>query len=270
MATPAQKKLVRKRLADIREAKNARFKWPKWIGFSGKTLWDCLNLFAALAIPLVVVLATIGFGSWQAQLADMQHQNDLKIADDQQQEATLKAYLDDMTTLLLDKKLGSPAKADKAASDEAAVAARAKTLIALRRLTDPLRKAIVVQFLYEAQLIGYLSCEVLVGCSKVVKLVGSIIDLHGADLRGADLHDADLRGAFLRGADLQYADLGLAYLGYADLRGAFLRGANLHTAFYNTKTIHVKDAQGNSLTIEPTQWSQGFDPKAAGAICVDC
>ena len=49
MATPAQKKLAQKRLADIREANNTRFKWT---GFLGKTLWDWLNLLGILAIPL--------------------------------------------------------------------------------------------------------------------------------------------------------------------------------------------------------------------------
>src|SRR5205823_148650 len=55
-------------------------------------------------------------------------------------------------TLLLDKKLGSQVVTDKAASAESAVVARAKTLTALRQL-DPLRKGLLIQFLYEAQLI---------------------------------------------------------------------------------------------------------------------
>src|SRR6266568_6816557 len=177
MATPAQKRLVQKRLADIRHANNARLNWT---GFAGKTLWDWLQLLGVFAIPLVIAGATLLFSIQQAHLADLQHLSDLKIADDQQQEATLKAYLDDMTTLLLDKKLGSQAAADKTASAEAAVIARAKMLTALSRLTDPQLKARVVQFLYEANLIGYYD-------STHSSLHNSTIDLSGAHLSGADL-----------------------------------------------------------------------------------
>jgi uncharacterized protein YjbI with pentapeptide repeats len=159
----------------------------------------------------------------------LQHQNDIniahnnrlndqKIATDQQEEATLKAYLDDMTTLLLDKKLGSQAAADKAASYETAVVARAKTLTALRRLTDRQRKATIMQFLNQAHLIGYLPCST---CSPIV----SIIYLFGADLRDVDLSVANLAGANLSGATLAGADLTKADLSGADLIDAHLSDA---------------------------------------------
>ena len=247
----------------------------KETGFSGKTLWDYLNLSAALAIPLVVVLATIGFGLWQAQLADKQHINDLKIANDnrqndiqlandQQQEATLKTYLDDMTTLLLDKKLGSQNPADKAASAEAAIVARAKTLIALRHLNAQ-RKATIVQFLYEAHLIGYCNPYPAESC---LKPVGSIIGLTGADLSGADLRffelygadlgdatlsHADLTDATLRGANLSFADLTDANLSFADLTDAdlsevVLRGANLTDAVVTQKQLaHALSLKGATM-----------------------
>src|SRR5215469_8188854 len=41
-----------------------------WTGFKGRTLWDWLQLLGVLAIPLVVVGATIAFGIQQAHLAD--------------------------------------------------------------------------------------------------------------------------------------------------------------------------------------------------------
>jgi hypothetical protein len=50
-------------------------KKSKW-GFAGKTVWDWLNLFATLAIPLVVVGATIAFGIIQADLAQKQHDSE--------------------------------------------------------------------------------------------------------------------------------------------------------------------------------------------------
>ena len=52
-------------------------------GFSGKTLWDWLNLLGILAIPLVVVGATIVFGLIQTNLAQKQHDSDQAIAKQQ-------------------------------------------------------------------------------------------------------------------------------------------------------------------------------------------
>ena len=228
----------------------------KRAGFEDKTLWDKLNLFGTLAIPIVVILATIGFGLLQAHLADLQHQNDLKIAqdnrqndlkiaDDQQQEATLKAYLDDMNTLLLDKKLGSQAEADKAASAEAAVIGRSITIIALSRLADPQRKAAVVQFLYEAHLIGYFPCDSCSMAKHVIDLYGA--SLYGADLRGATLRGADLNGATLSGADLRGASLYGADLSGADLSSATLSGANLYGASLYGADLRGADLRGAKL-----------------------
>jgi uncharacterized protein YjbI with pentapeptide repeats len=78
---------------------------------------------------------------------------------------------------------------------------------------------------------------------------------------GANLSGANLRGANLGGADLLGADL----LGVADLRDANLNGAT-----YNSKALPpVKDEQGKTLTVEPTQWPPGFNPASVGAIDVN-
>ena len=47
-----------------------------WTGFQGKTLWDWLQLLGVLAIPLVMVGATLLFGIQQANLAYQQHAAD--------------------------------------------------------------------------------------------------------------------------------------------------------------------------------------------------
>jgi hypothetical protein len=217
----------RKRLVHTQSRINS--KW-KWLGFSGKTLWDWLQLLAILALPVVLAFVWISFSIQQDASNQQQHLVDLKIAqdnrrsalkiaDDQQQEATLKAYLDDMTTLLLGEKLGDQAPT----SAEAAVLARSKTITALSRLTDPQRKAAVVQFLYESHLIGYYD-------SPHSSLHHSIIDLSGALLSGANLSSVNLSGANLSGADLSGANLSRADLSSATLRSAILRNANLSNA----------------------------------------
>jgi uncharacterized protein YjbI with pentapeptide repeats len=194
---------------------------------SRKTWWDWLQfiiqLLALIAIPVVIAVGTAEFSNQQnqtsLQIAQNNRQNDLKIADDQQQEATLKAYLDDMTTLLLDKKLGS-----QAVTDQAAVVARERTLITLRRLGAD-RNKILLQFLQYAHLIGVKNS--VIDLSNVDL---SNDNLRGANLRGVNLSGANLSGAHLSGADLSFVDLSGAHLSGADLSGATLLYANLSGA----------------------------------------
>src|SRR5205807_7717284 len=91
-------------------------KHKKRTGFEGKTLWDWLQLLGVLAIPLILGIATLLFGIQQAHLADVQHQSDQKLAQqqheadqqsilDQQRQATLVTYQDDMRDLLLNRGL---------------------------------------------------------------------------------------------------------------------------------------------------------------------
>jgi uncharacterized protein YjbI with pentapeptide repeats len=238
MATPTQKRLIQKRLTDIRTAKNTP--WSKrfeWTGFFGKTLWDWLNVLGVFLIPIVVVGATIGFGWWQAHLADVQHQQDQQGANlqhqqdqasvlDQQRAAILQTYMDNIQDLLLNHHL-----LVSKSTDDVAVLARARTLTALQGL-DSGRKGSLVKFIYEAQLIGFLD--------STGKLHGTIIDLNGADLGGARLFGADLSYTHLNGAILNYANLNGADLDNADLNGADLNGADLNDAHLND--AHLNDA----------------------------
>jgi uncharacterized protein YjbI with pentapeptide repeats len=106
-------------------------------------------------------------------------------------------------------------------------------------------------------------------------------NLEGTRLGGANLKGANLSEANLRGADLKVADLSEAHLFAANLRGANLvytdlTGANLSEAILDRVNLtkakyNIKDIQKkHTLNIRPTQWPQGFDPQAHGAICVDC
>jgi uncharacterized protein YjbI with pentapeptide repeats len=229
-----------------------------WTGFQGKTLWDWMQLLGVLAIPLVVVGATLLFGIQQANLANQQHVNDQKIANqqheadqqqalDQQQAAILQTYIDNIQDLLLHDNLR-----ESKAGDEVAILARARTLTALQGL-DPERKGRLVQFIYEAQLIDFLDA----GLDKN-NLHGPIIDLSGAhlsgadlsatDLSGADLSDAHLSGADLSGADLNSAHLNSAHLSDAHLSGADLSGATLISADLSNANLSGADLSGAHLS----------------------
>ncbi len=255
----AQKELesLRKRL---RENENGVFNVNtvnrKRTGFEDKTLWDKLNLFGTLAIPVVVALATIAFGLIQFNLANQQHENDQKIANqqhqqdqqsalDQQQATILQTYIDNIQDLLLHDNLrGSKV------GDEGEILARARTLTALQGL-DPDRKGRLVQFIYEAQLIGFLDIGKNNQHEPIIDLTEA--NLSDANLRGAILPDAtlsnvDLRGATLTNANLRGATLSGAKLGGADLSGTKLVFAYLHLADLTNATLSNVDLTDANLS----------------------
>lgn len=261
-----------------------------------KTLWDLSQL---VIIPLILLLLGFYFTYQQNQtslnMSNSQHATDNQIAQEQQHEALLQGYLDHMSDLLLTGHLH-----DSKPGDEIRAVARARTLETLFRL-DPDRREAVLGFLFEAGLIGVSVGRDNSGQSTY-NPIPTIVYLNGADLTKANnldghiLEKADLSSTYLsesnmsradlyktnlHGAVLENTNLTGAILIDADLSGAsvegtimndqtILSGTNLQGAKYNTKPKQVKDAQGNLLTLEPTQWPQGFDPKAAGAICIDC
>ena len=228
-------------------------KTSNWTGFSGKTLWDWLQLLAALAIPLAVAFGTTYFAYQQNQLADVQHkhevdaaniqhQHDIVLQTDQQRETTLVSYIQDIKDLISIDGLQKSKP-----GDEVRVIARAQTLITLRQL-DGTRKGILVEFLSEARLITRNNI---------------CIDLSGADLSNATLDSADLSGAHLIGANLsnatlKYTDLNGATLNSADLNGATLKGANLSGTDLRDATLkganlndtYLRDASLSSTTLE--------------------
>src|SRR5947209_8625785 len=120
-----------------------------WTGFSGRTLWDWIQFFAVLAIPVIVAVGTLYFTQQitfqQAQLSitasEKQHQSDSQIANDQQQGTSLQTYLDRMSDLLLNQNLRSSKP-----GDEVRIVARARTLTILTQL-NAARKETVLQFL---------------------------------------------------------------------------------------------------------------------------
>lgn len=235
-----------------------------WTGFADKMLWDWLNLAAVLLVPLMIGVFTITTTLQEnqisqqqfqnsLQLSKSQHESDQQIAADQQQATALKAYMDDMTDLLLHQGL----RQSKSDDDEVRIIARAKTLTALRELNGS-RKGALLQFLYEAKLLGGLQAigHSLSRHGAIVSLAGA--DLSGANLSGADLVAANLSGANLSGANLSHAtlsqsdlsqsDLSYATLSYATLSYANLSLANLSSANLSYATLSLADLSGADLS----------------------
>ena len=124
-------------------------------------------------------------------------------------EAALQNYFERVGTLLMEQPLRQASPGDNLST-----VVRAQTLTVLEGL-EPDRKRILLQFLYESELI-----------QKVKPVVG----LEEADLSAANLSGANLSGANLSGAYLVEADLSGAYLSDNNVSDANLRGANLSEA----------------------------------------
>ena len=197
------------------------FKWD-WTGFaehnsSTKTFWDWLQLLGVLAVP-----AVIGIGAWAYTSKQVQAREAVNL--DNQREEALREYINKMLELLLVNDLRHSSE-----GDEVRQIARVRTVTVLRKL-DPARKASVLQFLQETELVNK--------DQQLVELVGvdlSRARLSGANLNGvvlcrANLSGANLNGATLRGANLSGARLSGTYLNDADLSGADLSEADLNEA----------------------------------------
>jgi hypothetical protein len=182
--------------------------------FGGKPVWDWLGL---LIVPFMLALITVAFTVFQDirqnQLEQQRAERELQLAEQRAQDEALQAYLDQMSGLLLEKKL-RVYKSDS----EVRTLARARTLTVLRRL-DPSRKTDVMRFLLEAKLV-----------QRVEGSGPPIIHLSYADLHYADLSYADLKYAELNSANLQHAYLSPANLQHAHLIDADLSDANLFYA----------------------------------------
>jgi uncharacterized protein YjbI with pentapeptide repeats len=158
----------------------------------------------------------------EGEAAEKRAQTEREISLDNQHEAALQAYIDNMSALLLEKDLREPVEVDKVRK-----IARVRTLTVLPRC-DGRRKAIVLNFLYESGLID-----------KDQKIV---------DLDGADLSEADLFRAQLSKADLSRANLSRANLSRANLVEAKLNSTVLIKTKLSEANLSGADLRGASLS----------------------
>jgi uncharacterized protein YjbI with pentapeptide repeats len=229
--------------------------------FAGKTVWDWLHLLSALAIPVVIALATLWFtarqNDAQRDIEAQRAKSERRIEEQRAQEAALQNYLDQMGRLILDRNLGGSTE-----GDAAYILARARTSTVITRL-DARHNRSVARFLTEAGLTGAQdsSISVLTGADlSKADLSGAY--LTGANLSGASLVDAKLsrtlllsadltratfKDAALSGAYLQDAILYDTFLGSTDLSDAYLEDANL-TQAYGNADFSGADLSGANLT----------------------
>src|SRR5215218_10448052 len=115
-----------------------------WTGFGDKTFWDWLQLLSALAIPVVLAAAGLWFTAQQDQrqqeiedqrakqaqkIEDQRADAERKLAEQRAQDEALQAYLNQMSQLMLDRKL-----LETEQSDPVQTLVQARTVTILRRL----------------------------------------------------------------------------------------------------------------------------------------
>ena len=100
--------------------------------------------------------------------------------------------------------------------------------------------------------------------ARILNVSFGAVNLSNANLRNADFSGVNLEFADLTNADLRDANFSRVNLHYANLTNSDLRGTDLREIKYNSNT----DWTGAIYSVH-TQWPEGFDPQAAGAVLVE-
>jgi uncharacterized protein YjbI with pentapeptide repeats len=260
------------------------------------TVREWLPIVGTLLVPVVIAAGTWVITLQQSAIEDRRAKAERELAEKRTQDEVVQAYLDQMSSLLLNKKLLGSEQGDPVYT-----LAQARTATIITRL-DASHNKRVIQFLMNSGLAwktpdGDQSDQAF--CqghppeeSSPHLLSGA--DLHGADLRGAfltcadlsgtRLYDANLSGAVLNGADLSAsaltdANLSGALLYDADLSGDYLHAADLNDAYlfqadlseavlssYNDYWRRVKDWDKETLDRLNAKGIVHADPKDAADL----
>jgi uncharacterized protein YjbI with pentapeptide repeats len=256
-STPKQEDAVHKRMrrSGSLQRTQQRKAWTRR-DLGRMTLREWLPIVGALLVSVVIALGIWGI-TWQLEkLENQRAEAERELAEQRAQDEALQAYLDQMSQLILDRKLLEVEQGDPvhAPGDPVHTLAQASTSTAILRL-DAKHNESVTHFLINSDLSvrSEDSARLLRGSTlSHAELSGAHLpnaDLGDAELSGADLSNALLLNANLIGADLSGADLSnalldnadlVAHLPNADLSGASLIGADLSDA--NLFSADLSDA----------------------------
>jgi uncharacterized protein YjbI with pentapeptide repeats len=233
------------------EGKTARKPWTLR-EFGGKTAWDWLQL---LVVPLMLALITVVFtrqqDARQQELENQRAEAERELAEQRAQDETLQAYLDQMSSLLLERDLRESEE-----DGDVRRLARARTLVVLDVLGSA-RQNRVLRFLEETKLIQARPPDrppiisLKYASLREFELIGKQL------LRGTDLTQTGLTGAELSETHLEGTNLSLAHLGGANLRGAYLNDANLNGAYLYDTNLRGADMSGADLSDAEGRFNSG-------------
>ena len=207
-STPKQEDAARKRMrrSGSLQRTQQRKAWTRR-DLGGMTLRNWLPIAGALLVSLVIALGIWGI-TWQLEkLENQRAEAERELAEQRAQDEALQAYLDQMSQLILDRKL-----LEAEPGDPVHTLAQARTSTAILRL-DAEHNESVTRFLSNSGLTT--SSEASVRLLSEITL--SHASLSESYLPNAELSDAFLDGAWLRDANLGGAFLSNAYLPNAEL-----------------------------------------------------
>jgi uncharacterized protein YjbI with pentapeptide repeats len=214
----------------------------EWVGVADKSLWDWLKL---LVVPAVLAVAGFLLSDVAQRERDLDfRQSQANAESSRAQTETLRAYLDQMSNLIVDLKLRAQPK-----DSDACRLAQARTLGVLASL-DQDRKRDPLYLIYELNLINKDTPHLSLKKANFAAADLSEMTLHEASLREADFRRADLKGSDLKGSDLSDADLRGADLSDAELSDVSLAGANLLP--YDQRQPAKLNAPHLAIGVDPT------------------
>jgi hypothetical protein len=207
-----------------------------WTEFGNKTGWQWLELLSALAIPVVLAVAGFWFTAEQAarqrEIETRRAEAERALEDQRAQDASLQAYLDQMTDLTLNRGLR-----DSEPGDTVYELAQARTLTVMSQLGSENNMS-VTGFLTDAGLLG-------TGSPSIGLLRET--DLQKLDLRVAALDGADFQQTIFLEVDLTLAMLDGADFGEASLFDTDFTEAHLRDAYFDRSMIYGTDFGGADL-----------------------
>src|SRR5215203_1780665 len=198
-STPNQGDAARKRMrrsGSLQRAQPSKA-WTRR-NSSGMTLRNWLPIVSALLVPVVIAALGIWTITWQLEkLENQRAEVERELAEQRAQDEALQAYLDQMSQLMLERKL-----LEAEPGDPVHTLAQARTSTAILRL-DAQHNESVTHFLIDSRLAvsGETSARLL------SEMALSEASLSSAQLAYADLSDADLTRANLSRAYLFHANL---------------------------------------------------------------
>ncbi len=205
-----------------------RFLWPLR---SVTPAWMPLFLFLVLLCGTATWLMVLS--SQRATAISRQQQAALQVTTEQQDQALLLTYTNDISDMLMHNDL-LHAKPD----DAVRILANARTQETLRQL-DPTSKRTLILFLYDTKLLD--------DDYHIISLKGAnlrAVPLAHLDINDIALDGADLSGADLSGINLSSATLVGTNLSAANLAGADLRGTDMHNTDVNNANLAGADLTG--------------------------
>src|SRR5829696_2966589 len=247
-STPKQEDAARKRMrrsGSLQREQQSKAWTRRELG--GMTVRNWLPIVGVLLVPIVIALGIWAI-TWQLEklenqrarqaqkLENQRAEAERELAEQRAQDEALQAYLDQMSQLILDRKLleieqGNPVHEP---GNPVHTLAQARTSTAILRLDAEHNESVTHFLITSGSSVGSKDSPRLLRGSTL-----SHAKLSGAHLANADLGDADLSGAYLSNALRDNADL-VADLSNADLSGASLLGADLRDA--NLLGADLRDA----------------------------